>query len=515
MGGGNLVGESCGGARTAPQHGFACLYASPLARWSTDASTSVEMLDRAPFPARTPPPPPDKPPPRPQHSSFLLQRAASASSLHPARASHRATLKPPEPDLWSKEPPTTGTTEGYGWAEQLSEQERALKSILPIVATAAHWHPALVARLVTALERSLIRPMNERSLPERLPLRRLSRLRDLQQDGNMPDPHYHFRLESAVIQLRQELRDARAASVQLNKDHAELTEEHRRTSADLEETRNRLNDAHAAHAVELACIKDVYSSTLADRDGAHAEVERLNDEGRRAELSRMEKWNLAQLDEQRMHHESELTLRNEKLEKAQARMAISGALHRVKVRRAKRAADGQRENALAAADASRVLELESAEKRHASDLKRAAEEHHAMMTAEKYRHAAEVEALEARRVSELAALDRRREVEVKEANDRRLRQLEAAEHRRVSDVAAVEAKRRLEVEEKEVARNASVEATIEWHATQLEQSERRRKAEMTKANEKHRLELEQPSWRGCGRTTDRSRRRWLCKQGGG
>ena len=88
--------------------------------------------------------------------------------------------------------------------------------------------------------------MNERSLPERLPLRRLSRLRDLQQDGNMPDPHYHYRLESAVIQLRQELRDARAASVQLNKDHAELTEEHRRTSADLEETRNRLNDAHAA-----------------------------------------------------------------------------------------------------------------------------------------------------------------------------------------------------------------------------------------------------------------------------
>ena len=133
--------------------------------------------------------------------------------------------------------------------------------------------------------------------------------------------------------------------MQLNKDHAKLTEEHRRTSADLEETRNRLNDAHAAHAVELACIKDVYASTLADRDGAHAEVERLNDEGRRAELSRMEKWNLAQLDEQRMHHESELTLRNDKLEKAQARMAISGALHRVKVRRAKRAADGQRESA--------------------------------------------------------------------------------------------------------------------------------------------------------------------------
>ena len=106
---------------------FVAFYASPLAR-STDASTSVEMLDRAPFPARTPPPPPDKPPPRPQHSSFLLQRAASASSLHPARASHRATLKPPEPELWSKEPTATGTaTEGYGWADQLSEQERALK----------------------------------------------------------------------------------------------------------------------------------------------------------------------------------------------------------------------------------------------------------------------------------------------------------------------------------------------------------------------------------------------------
>ena len=40
-----------------------------------------------------------------------------------------------------------------GWAERLAEQEKTLQQVLPLVAKAVHWHPAVATRLIEAIAR--------------------------------------------------------------------------------------------------------------------------------------------------------------------------------------------------------------------------------------------------------------------------------------------------------------------------------------------------------------------------